>query len=70
MTKNDAKTDNVLFLQGELTVDRMADFKNELQQSLNSTDSLEIDLDQVTKVDLACLQLFCSAHRTAIRDGI
>lgn len=56
-------------LDGELTVARAADLKNVLAGSINSADSVEIDLGNVSKIDLACLQLLCSAHRTAAGKG-
>jgi len=68
MTAKGEKQGKVLRLEGELTVIRAAELKEMLRQSLAGPDSVEIDLDQVTAVDLACLQLFCSAHKTALRD--
>lgn len=54
---------------GELTVARAADFKGSLVRSLEKCDTVEISLDDMTSIDLACLQLLCSAHRTACKKG-
>ena len=69
MTATKKKSKNVVHIEGELTVAHAAGLKEKLMQSLRSSGNIEIDLDKVTKIDLACLQVFCSAHRTAIRDG-
>lgn len=56
-------------LEGELTVARAADVKDSLVKAIDSADSIEINLDKVSGMDLSCLQLLCSAHRTAARKG-
>lgn len=58
-----------LCLDGELTVSRAAELKKMMIDALESSDTVEIDLDEVTGVDLSFLQLACSAHRTAITNG-
>ena len=52
-----------------MTVQRAAELKELFQQALGASDSIEIDLAGVTRFDLACLQLFCAARKTAVRDG-
>jgi len=56
-------------LEGELTVARAAVVKDSLVRAINSADSIVINLDKVSGMDLSCLQLLCSAHRTAARRG-
>lgn len=58
----------VLAFTGDLTVSRAADLKEELLQAFTASDHIEVNLDKVTRMDLACLQLICSAHKTAIKD--
>lgn len=55
-----------LCLEGELTISNAADFRQGLLEALEQGDCLELDLDAVTAIDLAGLQLLCSAHRTAV----
>lgn len=69
MTAKDAIQQNELCLEGELTVQRAAELRQLLMQALEGSNSIEIDLDRVTGIDLACLQMFCSVRKTAIRDG-
>ena len=58
-----------LKLDGELTVARAADFKDALVKSIEKADAIEINLNDTSCIDLACLQLLCSAHRTAATQG-
>lgn len=51
--------------EGELTIMKAADFKDALVKSLDKADEVEINLEEVTSIDVSCLQLMCSAHRTA-----
>jgi len=63
------KGKTILKPDGELTVPRAADLKDALVNALSNADSIEINLEEVTRIDLACLQLLCSAHRTAANTG-
>jgi STAS domain len=36
-------------------------------KALQDTDEVSIAMENVQNVDLSCLQLFCSAHRSAVR---
>ena len=59
----------ILSLDGKLTVDRAADLKDALLKSLKKSDTIEINLTKVSSIDLSCLQLLCSAHRSAAKEG-
>ena len=54
---------------GDLTVAQAADFKNALVNSLARAEEIEINLEEATNIDLACLQLMCAAHRSAAQEG-
>jgi anti-anti-sigma regulatory factor len=54
----------VLTLQGDLTVGQADALKVALLGGMAQADSVTVNLDQVTSIDLSCLQVFCSAHRT------
>jgi ABC-type transporter Mla MlaB component len=58
-----------LILDGELTVAGAAQFREMLIQAMASSDRVELDMGEVTALDLSCLQLICSAHRTAQVSG-
>jgi anti-anti-sigma regulatory factor len=52
--------------QGALTVQRVVALKEELFLGLDELDKILINLSGATEIDPACMQLLCSAHRTAI----
>ncbi len=56
----------ILTIGGELTIERAAELRKMLIKSLEIADTVRIRLENVTAVDLSCLQLLCSAHRTAL----
>lgn len=67
---NARKGENVqLCLEGELTVANGAALRERLLAAMEMGDRVEIDLERVTAVDLAGLQLLCSAHRTSVEKG-
>ncbi|MEW5745713.1 MAG: STAS domain-containing protein [Nitrospirota bacterium] len=57
----------VLKIAGDLTVITSGALKSALMNSLEKVDHLVLDLEGVGEVDLSCLQLLCSAHRTSAR---
>jgi anti-anti-sigma factor len=60
---------NVLKLKGSWTIERANEMKSVLLEMLNSCEHMVIDLEGLTDLDLSTMQLFCSAHRTSLRDG-
>ena len=66
-TKDDSQNEGLLIADGELTVQRASDFKDMLTKAISEVNRLEINFDMVTEVDLTCLQLLCSAHKTCLK---
>ena len=58
-----------LTLGGELTLIHANELKATLTASLQSGGNVAVRLEGITDMDLSCLQLLCSAHRTAARSG-
>jgi anti-anti-sigma factor len=56
----------VLNLEGALTVQQAKDLKDALLSALGSADQVSLRLEQVTEIDIAGLQVLCSAYRTAM----
>ena len=50
----------------DLTIENVASLKATVMTSLNEREDLVIDLSGIRNVDVAGLQLLCSAHRTAL----
>jgi anti-anti-sigma regulatory factor len=67
--KFDMKTDHdsgVLRLEGDLTIQHASALKGILLQSQENVTRLDLVLGKGAMLDLSTLQLFCSAHRTAV----
>lgn len=56
--------DRALIISGSLTIEYTVQFKDALTDSLKQDADLIVDLDSITDMDLSCLQLLCSAHKT------
>ncbi len=56
-----------LTVDGELTVSRAEELRMFLIKALIDADQVNLDFGPVTETDLSCLQLLCSAHRSAAR---
>lgn len=61
------KGTKTLRLEGELTIYRAAELKDEILKAMAGTASLEIDLSGITEVDGAGLQLLILAKKEALR---
>jgi ABC-type transporter Mla MlaB component len=54
-------------LEGELTLPYAEELRSVLIKALLEADDISIAMENVQNVDLSCLQLLCSAHRSAVR---
>lgn len=54
---------------GDLTIRRIAALKDEVSAALQAADVVRLRLEADAQGDAALLQLLCSAHRTALREG-
>ncbi|MCR4321812.1 MAG: STAS domain-containing protein [Candidatus Brocadiaceae bacterium] len=54
-----------LALEGELTISRAGELRAALINALDKVSHLQLNFGKVTDIDLSCLQLICSAHKTA-----
>lgn len=57
----------VLQLQGSATLEFCADLRVALLDALEKSENLAIDVSRITELDVAALQLFCAARRSAIK---
>ncbi len=57
----------ILTINGELTIQNAAALQGALIESLEGTEHLVLNFENVTEVDISCLQLLCSAHSTIIK---
>ena len=57
----------ILSISGELTIQNAAELQKILIESLENTEHLTLNIEDVTEIDMSCLQLLCSAHKTTIK---
>ena len=51
-------------LEGELNIQDAGQLKETLVKAFAETAELSLDLSGVTGIDIACMQVLCSAHKT------
>lgn len=61
------KKSAALSLDGELTKERAEEVRSALIKALDKTDEVLLKFNRASRADLTCLQLLCSAHRTATK---
>lgn len=54
-------------LEGEITLPHAEELRSALIKAIIDSDKIAIDMENVVDIDLSCLQLLCSAHRSAAR---
>ncbi len=59
----------VLAVSGGLTLDNIVELRKILLEALNQAENTVINFENTDSVDLAFLQLLCSAHRMALASG-
>lgn len=56
----------IIYFAGSLTIESADQVKAALLGAIESAPDVEINFGDVTDIDLSCLQLLCSAHRTSV----
>lgn len=64
-TKSDDK--GSILLEGDLTLPHAEDMRKAFMKAILDTDTITVSFGNVRDIDLTCLQLLCSAHRSAAR---
>lgn len=68
--ENDDQSGSLLIrVEGELTVQHAAELRACLLSALSSAESVRVDLQAAEDMDLTCLQILCSAHKSALFAG-
>ena len=62
--KSDDK--KILSINGDLTIQNAAELQKILIECLEDTAHLTLNIENVTEIDMSCLQLLCSAHKTTL----
>ncbi len=67
LTYQESGTQGTLTLDGDLTLAQAEELRMLLIKSIINVDELTLEFGDVRDVDLSCLQLLCSVHRSAVR---
>jgi anti-anti-sigma regulatory factor len=57
----------IVLLEGDLTLHQAPEIRTAFMKALVEADEVFIRFGNVGEIDLSCLQLLCSAHRSAAR---
>lgn len=57
----------VVTITGDLAEERVAEFRALLIRAIINAERVKVRHEGMTRADLSCLQLLCSAHRSAVR---
>jgi anti-anti-sigma regulatory factor len=60
---------STIAIAGELTISVAEEFKAVLLEAFRGADEVFLKIGELDAMDLACLQVLCSAHRSAVRAG-
>lgn len=69
ITINKAGDKADLTISGTLSVENAATLHQTLRELNETVTDVSIDMAEVEGADIACIQLLCSAHRSAVRRG-
>ncbi len=69
LTYNQSENGCEAVVEGELTIENAAAFKDEIMKVLDQPGDIHFDLSGVAKIDISCLQILCSAHRALLEQG-
>ncbi len=58
-----------LAINGEMNIQKIAEIREAICDAFSASDSVVLDLQGVTEIDLTGLQLICSAHISSITKG-
>jgi anti-anti-sigma regulatory factor len=59
----------MIYIEGDLTIENAGKIQEALLKPFSKKEHRIISVEKAASVDLSCLQLFCSAHRTAVKEN-
>ncbi len=66
-TLKQAGAGRLVTLEGDLTLPHAEEMKKAFLKALVEADDVSIGFNDIRDVDLSCLQMLCSVHRSALR---
>jgi len=67
LTYQEANNQGIVRLDGDLTLAQAEELRMFMIKAVINVDEIILDFGNVQDVDLSCLQLCCSVHRSAVR---
>ena len=68
-TMEQSENSCILNFGGELTIQSGNELKEVLINLLDSSENLSLNIEKVTEIDIACLQILCSAHKASFKSN-
>jgi anti-anti-sigma factor len=68
MNQADAPGTKIVAVSGEMTIQNAGEIRNLLLEAFSGGEGVCLEMDKVTGIDLAGLQLLCAAHRTSMTE--
>jgi len=68
MNQVDAPATRIVVVSGDMTIQNTGEIRNLLLEAFSCGEGVCLEMDKVTGVDLAGLQLLCAAHRTSMTE--
>lgn len=56
-------------IAGELTIEQASAFREAMLKALAQNSDIYLDLCGVSRIDMSCLQIICSMHKTLVDSG-
>ncbi len=56
----------VVEISGRMTIQHADELRSMLLEAFDSAEQVRVEMNAITEIDLAGLQMICSAHRTAV----
>ena len=57
----------VLTIEGNIDIQNAGELKSSLIKALHTVEKVFVNVEHVSDIDISCLELFCSAHRSSVR---
>jgi ABC-type transporter Mla MlaB component len=67
MHYQESNSQGTLVLDGDITVNTAEELRTHLIKAMINVEELSVEFGNIGDIDLSCLQLLCSAHRSAVR---
>lgn len=68
-TLDNSRSTGQLILTNDLTIRNALDFKEAISNAMAQAQHLELNFEEVERIDLTTMQILCAAHRSLLKRG-